>query len=288
MSEDIIALLKENVIQGRQTKEDEGLDEDLSGTPGVVELLEQALEQKIPADKIITEGLTAGMQVVGEKFSAKEYFIPDMLAAAEAVGAAMDILRSGKKVITGSYQLAAQLDDIDIVTDITPSPAIGAETALSCIQHRKDVVMVNIEADVTIGAILKKKAAEAGILYTVSSGDEPGCLMELYDFVKTIGFEPIVIGKGKNNPLNPQANPDMGAESAKKANKDPYQVASYVDGPKTMFEMTCAANATGAKPIQRGMIGPFISGGTVVNLLPLGDRPALSESDVTPLTAKWV
>ena len=93
MSEDIIALLKENVIQGRQTKEDEGLDEDLSGTPGVVELLEQALEQKIPADKIITEGLTAGMQVVGEKFSAKEYFIPDMLAAAEAVGAAMDILK---------------------------------------------------------------------------------------------------------------------------------------------------------------------------------------------------
>lgn len=93
MSEDIIALLKENVIQGRQTQEDEGLDEDLSGTPGVVELLEQALEQKIPADKIITEGLTAGMQVVGEKFSAKEYFIPDMLAAAEAVGAAMDILK---------------------------------------------------------------------------------------------------------------------------------------------------------------------------------------------------
>jgi len=93
MSEDIIALLKENVIQGRQTKEDEGMDEDLSGTPGVVELLEQALEQKIPADKIITEGLTAGMQVVGEKFSAKEYFIPDMLAAAEAVGAAMDILK---------------------------------------------------------------------------------------------------------------------------------------------------------------------------------------------------
>ena len=93
MSEDIIALLKENVIQGRQTQEDEGLDDDLSGTPGVVELTEQALEQKIPADKIITEGLTAGMQVVGEKFSAKEYFIPDMLAAAEAVGAAMDILK---------------------------------------------------------------------------------------------------------------------------------------------------------------------------------------------------
>jgi predicted homoserine dehydrogenase-like protein len=46
------------------------------------------------------------------------------------------------------------------------------------------------------------------------------------------------------------------AESARRANKDPYQVASYVDGTKTMFEMTCAANATGCLPMQRGMCGP--------------------------------
>ena len=93
MSEDIVAKLKENVIQGRKTKDDEGIDEDLSGTPGVMELTELALEKNIPAETIITQGLTAGMQVVGEKFSAKEYFIPDMLASAEAVGAAMDILK---------------------------------------------------------------------------------------------------------------------------------------------------------------------------------------------------
>ncbi len=93
MSEDIIAQLKENVIQGRKTQEDEGIDDSLTGKPGVVELTQMALDQKLPADKIITEGLTAGMTVVGEKFSKKEYFIPDMLASAEAVGAAMDILK---------------------------------------------------------------------------------------------------------------------------------------------------------------------------------------------------
>lgn len=92
MSEDIIAALKENVIQGRKTAEDEGIDEELTG-PGVVELTQQAIDEEIPLDKIIKEGLTAGMQVVGEKFSAKEYFIPDMLASAEAVGSAMDILK---------------------------------------------------------------------------------------------------------------------------------------------------------------------------------------------------
>ena len=93
MSEDIIASLKENVIQGRKTQDDEGIDEELSGTPGVVELTQSALDDNIPPETIITRGLTAGMQVVGEKFTTREYFIPDMLASAEAVGAAMDILK---------------------------------------------------------------------------------------------------------------------------------------------------------------------------------------------------
>lgn len=93
MSEDIVAVLRENVIQGRKTKDDEGIDERLSGTPGVVELTQSALENNIPLGVIITQALTGGMRIVGEKFSTKEYFIPDMLASAEAVGAAMDILK---------------------------------------------------------------------------------------------------------------------------------------------------------------------------------------------------
>jgi predicted homoserine dehydrogenase-like protein len=180
----------------------------------------------------------------------------EQIVEASAAGAAMDALRAGRRVVTGAYALAAQLPDVDIVADATPSPAIGAETAYACIQHRKDVVMVNIEADVTVGRLLSRLAREAGILYTVSSGDEPGCLMELVDFVTTLGYEVMVIGKGKNNPLDASATPDMVAESARRAGKDPFQVASYVDGTKTMFEMTCAANATGCLPMQRGMVGP--------------------------------
>ena len=92
MSENIIAVLKENVIQGRMTRDDEGIDETLTG-PGVLELTQAALDNNIPADEIIANGITAGMEIVGEKFNAKEYFIPDMLASAEAVSAAMDILK---------------------------------------------------------------------------------------------------------------------------------------------------------------------------------------------------
>jgi predicted homoserine dehydrogenase-like protein len=181
----------------------------------------------------------------------------------------MDALRAGKRVVSGDYTLAAKLDIVDVVCDVTPSPAIGAETAYACIQHGKDVVMINIEADVTVGRVLNRLAQRSGALYTVSSGDEPGCLMELYDFVLSLGWEPIVIGKGKNNPLNPAATPDTVAESARKADKDPFQVASYVDGTKTMFEMACAANATGCPPMQRGMTGPEATLETVSDIFAL-------------------
>ena len=199
------------------------------------------------------------------------------IVEASAPGPAMDALRAGKHVVTGSCTLAAQLDGVDIVADVTPSPATGAETAYACIQHGKDVVMVNIEADVTVGRVLNKLAREAGVLYTVSSGDEPGCLMELYDFVTSLGYEPVVIGKGKNNPLNPAATPDTVAESARRAGKDPFQVASYVDGTKTMFEMTCAANATGCLPMQRGMTGPEATLETVAQIFALEEDGGITK-----------
>jgi predicted homoserine dehydrogenase-like protein len=199
----------------------------------------------------------------------------DRIIEAATPGAALDALKSGKKVVTGRYDLAAQLETIDIVSDATPYPASGAETAVNCIKFHKDIVMVNIEADVTVGRILKKMAKEEDVLYTVSSGDEPGCLMELWDFVISLGYLPIVIGKGKNNPLNPQATPDSVLESARKSNKDPYQVASYVDGTKTMFEMACAANATGCRPQKRSMIGPDADMSTISKIFSLKEDGGL-------------
>ncbi len=92
MTEDIIRLIQENVVQGRITQEDEGMEEGMVGQPGVSELIEQAIANNISASDIITKGLTVGMEIVGKKFETKEFYIPDMLASAQAVGAAMEIL----------------------------------------------------------------------------------------------------------------------------------------------------------------------------------------------------
>jgi len=90
--QELIASIAYNVIQGRVTAEDEGYDEGLEGKPAVTELIESAIEQRINPKKIILEALTGSMETVGEKFDKGEYLIPDMLASAECVGAAMDLL----------------------------------------------------------------------------------------------------------------------------------------------------------------------------------------------------
>jgi len=92
MTENIVNLIRGNVIQGRVTQDDEGLEEGMVGQPGVTELIEKALAQGMDVRNIISGGLTKGMDVVGQKFETGEYYIPDMLASAEAVGVAMEIL----------------------------------------------------------------------------------------------------------------------------------------------------------------------------------------------------
>jgi methylmalonyl-CoA mutase cobalamin-binding domain/chain len=90
--QELIQSIAFNVIQGRVTTEDEGFDEGLEDQPAVSELVETAIEQGINPKKIIIEALTGSMETVGEKFDKGEYLIPDMLASAECVGAAMDLL----------------------------------------------------------------------------------------------------------------------------------------------------------------------------------------------------
>jgi 5-methyltetrahydrofolate--homocysteine methyltransferase len=92
-TEETLALIRKNTIAGRVDEEDEGFDGDMEGQPGVTELVETALEQKVPVARIITEALSPAMEEVGAKYETNEYLIPDMLAGAECVSAAMDILR---------------------------------------------------------------------------------------------------------------------------------------------------------------------------------------------------
>lgn len=167
-------------------------------------------------------------------------------------------VKEGKVVATTDAQLVTSLREVDVVVDATGIPDIGAKIAWDAILNRKHIVMLNVEADVTVGVILKKMADASGVVYTGSAGDEPGAIMELYDFADALGFEVVALGKGKNNPLNLAANPETAAEEAARKGASPKMLASFQDGTKTMVEMTAVANATGFLPDKPGMHG-FVS-----------------------------
>jgi len=58
-----------------------------------IELVEAALKEGKKPGAIITEGLIPGMDTVGKKFTAREYYVPDMLIAARAMQSALKILK---------------------------------------------------------------------------------------------------------------------------------------------------------------------------------------------------
>jgi len=166
---------------------------------------------------------------------------------------------TGKRVATTRTELITALQSVDIVVEATGIPNVGAEVARDAILNRQHVLQMNVETDATVGYILRKMADAAGVVYTLTSGDEPGATMELYDFAKTLGFKIIAAGKGKNNPLNREATPDTVQEKAKAQQMNPKMLASFVDGTKTMVEMTSLANAIGFIPDVRGMHGPQVT-----------------------------
>ena len=102
--------------------------------------------------------------------------------------------------------------------------------AWQSIMRKKHVVMLNVETDVTVGLMLSRLAEQVGCVYTASTGDEPGVCKQLYDFARTLGFEVICLGKGKNNPIDYYANPDSCRVEAEGKNMNPKMLAAFQDG----------------------------------------------------------
>jgi 5-methyltetrahydrofolate--homocysteine methyltransferase len=85
-----LAALAENLINGK--------------APVVKEMTQKAIDEGIAPSKILNEGLIKGMSVVGEKFKNNEFYVPEVLIAARAMHAGMDLLKpklaaSGVKAI---------------------------------------------------------------------------------------------------------------------------------------------------------------------------------------------
>lgn len=188
-------------------------------------------------------------------------------------------IEAGKTAISRDGIEVATHPMIDIVVDATGKPGVGAEIGLAAMEAGKHLVMMNVEADVTIGPYLKREAERLGVIYSLGAGDEPSACIELIEFVDSLGLPVVSAGKGKNNPLNHEATPDAYEEEASRRNMNPRMLVEFVDGSKTMVEMAAIANATGLVPDIPGMHGPAADRDELAQILvPASDGGILSKS----------
>lgn len=177
------------------------------------------------------------------------------ICVTDRVGAAEDALRRGHYVVTQDALLLPQLESLDALVEATGVTEVGAQLAWHGIMHKKHVVMLNVETDVTVGLILSRMAEKMGCVYTASTGDEPGVCKQLYDFATSLGFEVVCLGKGKNNPIDYYATPESCRAEAESKHMNPKMLAAFKDGTKTMVELAAMANATGLVPDTPGAHG---------------------------------
>lgn len=177
--------------------------------------------------------------------------------------------------ITQNIDLLVNCNDLDLMVDMTGSMKFSAQLTYDAIMNKRNILSFNAELDATIGPILKQMSIRNGVKYSIAEGDQPGCTLNLYRFVKSMGFEPLVCGNIKGM-LDNYRNPDTQADFAKSWGMSPYMATNFADGTKVAFEQTCIANATGMKVGKRGM-NAFKSKDHVDNLTHLYDIDELKK-----------
>ncbi|MBC8081689.1 MAG: NAD(P)-dependent oxidoreductase [Hymenobacter sp.] len=172
-------------------------------------------------------------------------------------------VQAGQPAITDNALLLSRAAGIDAIIEVTGAVEHGAHVVLEAIWHGKHIVLLNAELDGTVGPILKVYADRAGVIYTVSDGDQPGVTLNLARFVKGLGVTPVLCGniKGLHDPYR---NPTTQEGFARQWGQNPSMVTSFADGSKISFEQAVIANALDMRVARRGMLGPTVEPGTPI------------------------
>jgi predicted homoserine dehydrogenase-like protein len=160
----------------------------------------------------------------------------------------------GVPAVTEDFRAVCEATTVDAVVEATGAVEYGCQAVLAAIHGGKHVVLMNAEVDATVGYVLSRRAAAAGVVLTGCDGDQPGVQMNLVRFVQGIGLTPLVCGNIKGL-QDPYRTPQTQAEFAARWGQDPRMVTSFADGTKISIEQATVANATGMTVSRRGMRG---------------------------------
>ena len=172
--------------------------------------------------------------------------------------------RDGTTLVTDDTAAAIAHPATEVVIDCTGHPAAGIAHALACCSHGKHIVMVNVEADALAGPLLARRAAQAGIVYSLAYGDQPALICELVDWARTAGFTVVAAGKGTkylpayhaSTPRTVWGHYGFSDEMVARGDFNAQMFNSFLDGTKSGIEMAAVANATGLAPAPDGLAFP--------------------------------
>jgi predicted homoserine dehydrogenase-like protein len=175
-----------------------------------------------------------------------------------------DALKRGTTHVTDDAHAVIATAETDIIIDATGNPSAGIAHVVACCKQGKDIVMVNVEADALAGPLLARRAAQAGIVYSLAYGDQPALICEMVDWARAAGFDVVAAGKGtKYLPAYHASTPDtvwrhygLSPEDARIGGMNAQMFNSFLDGTKSAIEMAAVANATGLSPAPDGLAFP--------------------------------
>ncbi len=197
---------------------------------------------------------------------------------AQAQAASVDeALRDGTTWITDDWRAVVDDPRIDLVVECTGNPIAAVDHILGAFAAGKHVVNVTVEADALCGPMLARKAAAAGVLYSLAYGDQPAMICDLVDWARTCGFPVVAAGRGhKWLPHFCESTPEtvwgyygLTPEQAERGGLNPKMFNSFLDGSKPSIESTAVSNATGLAVPSNGLLYPPAS----VEDIPFVTRP---------------
>ncbi|MGC3994328.1 MAG: oxidoreductase [Propionicimonas sp.] len=201
------------------------------------------------------------------------------------------LIEAGRPVVIDDGLKVPDLP-VDVVLEVSGLPEIAAQIALASLLNSKDVALMTVEADVTVGLLLSRVANAGSQVYTICRGDEPSECLKLVEYARDLGLTVIATGKGKNNPNRPTDVIEDVLEEALAKNMNPRILCEFTDGTKTQLEMAALSNATGIPVDVAGMHGPSCSiDELATKLVPVEDGGILTsypaveytvEGDVSP------
>lgn len=246
--------------------------------------------------------LTPGIHVVGiadlDVEKARDACIrtgwpEDVLVFGETSKAINDGARARKTVLTGIADELIQAD-LEVIIETTGVTEAGTQHAWNALEAGKHVVMVNVEADALLGPVLRKKADDLGLVYSMAYGDQPALIAELIDWARAIGLEVVCTGKGTRfQPEYHYSTPKTVWEyygfSEKQVASGDYNAQmfnSFLDGTKSAIEMCAVANGSGLIPQSGGLRFPPAGVDDLVNILkPKSDGGILEHSGTVEVVA---